>query len=213
MLNVKIVMAGAGCNKDVAEKWLNALQTACDRHGIKTKRAIAAFLANIGVESSSLQTLVENLNYSAQGLAATWPSLYMDKTTKQPNSLAKEIARKPELIANHTYANRMGNGPVESGDGWKYRGRGLIQTTGKANYLNYSKAAGVDAVSNPDLLLEPEHAANSAAIFFAKNGCIQAADSGDFARTVKLINGAAPNPANHGALRSKRYQDALEAFA
>ena len=211
MINANVISKGTGCSMDVAEKWVDHFKQACEHYGIKSKNAIAAFLANVGVETGSLKTFVENLNYSAQGLANTWPSRYSasGRFGGAPNSLALSIARKPMEIANNTYANRMGNGSVASGDGWKYRGRGAIQLTGKANYAEYSKQSGHDALNNPDILTEPKYIADSAAWFFKNSGCIPLADAGAFDSTVKRINGAAPNTANHGDLRRKRYKDAL----
>lgn len=211
MINANVISKGTGCSIDVAEKWVDPFKQACEHYGIKSKNAIAALLANVGVETGSMKTFVENLNYSAQGLANTWPSRYSasGRFGGAPNSLALSIARKPMEIANNTYANRMGNGSVASGDGWKYRGRGAIQLTGKANYAEYSKQSGCDALNNPDILTEPKYIADSAAWFFKNSGCIPLADAGAFDSTVKRINGAAPNTANHGDLRRKRYKDAL----
>ncbi|QFG06885.1 lytic enzyme [Escherichia phage vB_Eco4M-7] len=211
MINANVISKGTGCSMDVAEEWVDPFKQACEHYGIKSKNAIAALLANVGVETGSLKTFVENLNYSAQGLANTWPSRYSasGRFGGAPNSLALSIARKPMEIANNTYANRMGNGSVASGDGWKYRGRGAIQLTGKANYAEYSKQSGYDALNNPDILTEPKYIADSAAWFFKNSGCIPLADAGAFDSTVKRINGAAPNTANHGDLRRKRYKDAL----
>lgn len=211
MINANVISKGTGCSMDVAEKWVDHFKQACEHYGIKSKNAIAAFLANVGVETGGLKTFVENLNYSAQGLANTWPSRYSvnGRSGSSPNSLALSIARKPMEIANNTYANRMGNGSVASGDGWKYRGRGAIQLTGKANYAEYTRQSGYDALNNPDILTEPKYIADSAAWFFKNSGCIPLADAGNFDSTVKRINGAAPNAANHGELRRKRYKDAL----
>lgn len=214
MITTKAIMAGTGCGMDTANLWQKPIQDACDKFGLTSKNAIAAFLANIGVETGSLKTFVENLNYSAKGLAATWPNRYSatGKSGGAPNALANSLHRKPEAIANNTYANRMGNGSVASGDGWKYRGRGPIQTTGKDNYIAVGKALGLDLVTNPDLLLEPKNGAMSAAYFFKANGIIELANAGNFNMVVKRINGAAPNAANHGSLRISRYNDALRAL-
>jgi putative chitinase len=169
---------------------------------------MAAFIANIGVESDGLTALVENLNYSAEGLARTWPNRYaVDPGAKAPvpNAKALAIARNPTKIANATYADRMGNGPESSGDGWKYRGRGLMQITGKSNYAALSRSIGIDLVANPDRLCEPEVAAISAAWFFAANGCIDLAERHSFDSVVRVINGKAPSKSNHGPLRTSRY--------
>ena len=121
------------------------------RYDIVTEKRIAAFMSQCGHDSAGFKALEENLNYSAQSLAATWPNRYAEKdasgTVKkpaQPNALALQLHRKPELIANHTYANRMGNGDVTSGDGFRYRGRGLIQLTGKQNYQAFADSIGLD---------------------------------------------------------------------
>ncbi|HCR1382557.1 TPA: glycoside hydrolase family 19 protein, partial [Pseudomonas aeruginosa] len=100
-----------------------ALNVAMERFGITAPVRGAAFLAQVGHESSQLTRLVENLNYSAQGLAATWPSRYRGADGK-PNALALNLARHPQAIANNTYASRNGNGDEASGDGWRFRGRG-----------------------------------------------------------------------------------------
>jgi putative chitinase len=99
------------------------------------------------------------------------------------------LHRKPEAIANVVYSNRMGNGPVESGDGWKYRGRGLKQLTGKDNANRCGKALGVDLVSSPDLLLQPFYAARSAAWFWKENNLSKFADLGDIEGMTKKVNG------------------------
>jgi putative chitinase len=100
-----------------------------------------------------------------------------------------EYARNPQKIANKAYCDRMGNGPEDSGDGWKYRGKGLIQLTGKDNYTRFSDATGVDAVENPELLAEPEMAALSAGWFWSTNGLNALADAKDVPGMTRRING------------------------
>lgn len=141
------------------------------------------FLANVAVESGELRYSEENLNYSAAGLVATWPKRFNATTSKQ-------YAYQPAKIANFVYANRNGNGSVQSGDGWKYRGRGLIQYTGKANYAEYAKWCGYDVVDMPDLMAQRVGSFRSAAHYFAKH-CLglAAADAGFAVR--KAINGGA----------------------
>src|SRR3979490_363444 len=119
--------------RPVAGFFVPALNTAMNRFAIVTPARISAFIAQCGHESAQLTQLVENLNYGAQALQSTWP-------TRFPAALAARVARKPEQIANIAYASRMGNGPAASGDGWKYRGRGLIQITGKDGYQNCGAA-------------------------------------------------------------------------
>jgi putative chitinase len=143
--------------------------------------------------------LSENLNYRAATLAACWPNRFAvlgadKKPVKEngklvPTAVANAIAGKPELIANLVYSGRMGNGPAESGEGWKYRGRGLKQLTGKDNYTRCGGAIGLDLVGNPDLLLEPVAAARSAGWFWRANNLSAFADVGDLQGMTKKING------------------------
>ncbi|MDT3457375.1 hypothetical protein ROV96_19440 [Stenotrophomonas pavanii] len=110
---------------------------------------MAAFLAHVGHESASLTRTVENLNYGAQGLADTWPSRYAVEPKakpRKPNDLARALDRKPVAIGNDAYANRMGNGSEASGDGYRYRGRGPIQNTGRANYVAIRDALGAKGI-------------------------------------------------------------------
>jgi putative chitinase len=157
------------------EKFANALKMAMIRYNIDNVNRSRAFLAQIGAESGQLSAVVENLNYSAKGLRTTFGKYF--KTDAE----AEKYARKPEQIANIVYANRLGNGDTESGDGWRYRGRGLIQLTGKSNYNKasvemYALPLGVDFVDKPDLLATPEYAAQSAAWFWESNGLNALAD-------------------------------------
>ncbi len=165
-----------------------ALNVAMERFGITAPVRVAAFLAQVGHESSQLTRLVENLNYSAQGLAATWPSRYRGADGK-PNALALNLARHPQAIANNTYASRNGNGDEASGDGWRYRGRGLLQITGRANYR--AAAGGLDQPLEvePELLEQPEWAALSAAWWWSTHGLNELADRGEFAAITRRING------------------------
>lgn len=186
---------------------LAALNRAMAKFKIDSPVRVAAFLAQVGHESAGLTTMVENLNYGATGLAQTWPKRFRGSNGK-PNPLAINIQRKPEMIANHVYANRLGNGPVESGDGWRYRGRGLIQTTGKVNYAKLGAALGVDIVAAPEAVELPELACMSAAYFWDSHGLNTRADAGKFADITLVINGG-----NHGQVdrlaRWKRIKQVL----
>lgn len=132
----------------------------------------ANFLGQCSHETGDWKSFIENLNYSAQGLANTWPHRYAENKisrVKKPNELALKLNRNPELIANNVYANRMGNGSEESGDGWKYRGRGAIQLTGKFNYSEFSKyIKDPEVINNPDKILT-DYILDSAMWFFNKN--------------------------------------------
>lgn len=174
--------------RPVAGVFVPALNRAMARYRIDSPVRRAAFIAQVGHESGHLRLLVENLNYSAAGLAATWPSRFSASDGKA-NALALQLARQPERIANHVYAGRMGNGPTESGDGWRYRGRGLIQLTGRANYGACGSAIGANLLGTPELLEQPEWAALSAAWFWSSNGLNELADAGAFEQITRRING------------------------
>jgi putative chitinase len=161
--------------------WLEPLTAAFQRFDINTPERQAAFIGQCAHESGSFKTLQENLNYSAKGLNATWPSRFPSEEAAQP------FHRNPEKIANKVYSGRMGN--TDEGDGWKYRGRGLIQLTGKDNYRLASDALGVDFVANPDLVLTREYAALTAAWYWNKRGLNKEADAKDFTGMTKKING------------------------
>lgn len=175
--------------------WVSALNEAMLRFEITTRDRAAAFLAQIAHECgvSAITTrvrLVENLNYSASGLIATWPGRFPTL------AVANQYARQPERIANKVYANRLGNGDEASGDGWRFRGRGLMQVTGRANYRAAGAALGLDLETNPAALEQPLPAALAAAHFWQVSGLNELADDrlddddvADFTRISKVING------------------------
>ena len=170
--------------------WARALNDAMERHEISTPQRAAAFLAQIAHESGQLCRLVENLNYSADRLMKVWPKRFptIEKATL--------YERNPEKLANYVYANRLGNGDDQSGDGWKYRGRGVIQVTGRANYRTIGDALGLPLEEQPELLEEPDAASLSAAYFWKSRGLNELADDRndddddeDFVRITVIING------------------------
>ena len=178
----KPVLLAMGVTEAISVRYADVLLEACNQFSINTPKRQAAFLAQTGHESGMFRTVVENLNYSAKGLIATWPSRF----TKEQ---AEAMERKPEKIANHVYANRMGNGDESSGDGWRYKGRGFIQVTGKNNYTACGKALELDLVKHPELLEEPLNASLSAAWFWQSNSLNGLADIGEFDKITKKING------------------------
>lgn len=213
-LTKEALMVGTGCSDSIADAWLVPMQKACAQFGVdKNPQRLASFLANVGVESMGLTRLVENLNYSTpQRLAVVWPTRFAidpHVPNKVPNSTAYLYAGKPQALANFVYANRLGNGAVSSGDGWRYRGQGPIQLTGKSNFTAYFEAAGLPLDTDPATLQQPVNGSGSAAHFFANSGAFAAADSGDFDQTVKCVNGALPGSANQGDLRRHRFQAVL----
>ena len=182
------------------DKWLEVIKNTCAEFEINTPERIASFLAQTAHESAGYTMLEENLNYSDVTMAAVWPNRFAvknpdgkykldEKGKKIPNAFAKQLHRKPELIANVVYSNRIGNGTIESGEGWLYRGRGLKQLTGKDNVTRCGAALGVDFVSNPDLLLEPNNAARSAGWFWKVNKLADFADKEDIKGMTVKING------------------------
>ena len=210
----KLVAAGVKAN--VAETWLPFVQQACERYQINTKNQEAAFIAQCAHESGGFTMLEENLNYRASTMAACWPARFGVKNpdgtwakdakgARVPNKFAQALERKPEMIANVVYASRMGNGPTESGEGWKYRGRGLKQLTGKDNYTRCGQAIEANLVAEPDLLINPKYAALSAAWFWSVNKCGALAESGDFVGLTKKINGGTIGLED----RQKRYRAVL----
>ena len=166
-----------------------------DKYGLTTKLRIAHFMAQIEHESG-LKPISENLNYSAQGLMQTFSKYF---TTTE----ALIFARKPEKIANRVYANRMGNGDEKSGDGWKYRGRGFIQITGKINYFQLANDTDLDCLKNPDLLLEEANAMISALWFWNKAGLNKLADKNDIKGITRKINGGTIGLAHRQELLKK----------
>jgi len=156
-------------------------KTLFDKWGDNSPLRIANFMAQVEHESN-LKPICENLNYSSEGLTKIFGKYFTPAT-------APYFSRNPEKIANKVYANRMGNGDEASGDGWKYKGRGFIQLTGKSNYSQLSKDSGIDFINNPDLLLDESNAIIGALWFWKKNGLSELADEGDVKGITKRING------------------------
>lgn len=183
------LLESLGIRQAKANEYLPLLRMAAHRYQIDANpRRVSAWLATIAHESARLTRVVENLNYSAEGLAATWPARYADMTG-EPNATARRIAGHPEQIANLTYAGRLGNGSAGSGDGWRYRGRGLIQITGRDNYLASGNALHIDLITHPEQLENPFLAALSAAEWWHRHGCNALADTGDMAAVTRKVNG------------------------
>lgn len=165
------------------DKFAEPLEKAMEKFEINTTKRQSAFLAQIAHESASLSRVEENLNYSVTGLITIFPRYFRTAAD------AEVYARKPQKIANRVYANRMGNGNEASGDGWRYRGKGPIQITGKDNHKVIGDALDYDFVAKPDDLLLPGAGAMSAAWFWKKNGLNELADAGNFEKITKRING------------------------
>lgn len=186
---------------DKAEEYLPYINTVLPEFGIDTPQRMAHFLSQVAHESGGLKYSIENLNYSAKALRSVFGKYF------KTNEIAEAYARKPEKIANRVYANRMGNGDEESGDGWKYRGRGLIQLTGKFNYEQFAKDHDIDCVNNPDLLRSPQVALMSACWFWKKRKLNRYADEDDIHMVTKRINGG-----THGLQDRQSWLDSFKSI-
>ena len=164
------------------EHWCDALNKILPDYDISTPNRIAAFLGETYVESAGYTALHENLNYTAQSLCRVWPSHFNA-------SIADQYAHNPEKIANRAYAGRMGNGPEESGDGWKFCGRGLIQVTGRNNYQAFADSLQMSIDDVPDFLTTFEGAIQSACWFWENNNLNQYADAWNIKQLSIKING------------------------
>jgi putative chitinase len=156
------------------------------KFGLNSNIRLAHFLSQCAHESGNFKVFTENLNYSAKGLRSIFGKYFKDDAS------ALAFERKPEKIANRVYSSRMGNGDEASGDGWKFRGRGYIQLTGKDNYTQFDKSVADDILANPDLVAT-KFPLMSAAFFFEKNNlwkiCDGGADKEDVIALTKRING------------------------
>lgn len=174
------------------DAWTAAINAICPRYGIDSPTRLAAFLAQAGHESMGFTRLVENLNYSAQGLANTWPNRYAENPAareKTPNKLALRLQRNPEAIANNCYANRMGNGPEASGDGWLFKGYGPFQLTGRGPRTDFARAIGKPLNESEAYLLTPEGGIESACWFWTTRNLTPLADAGKIDEISRKING------------------------
>ena len=167
----------------IAPEWLEPLNETFQRYEINTPLRMAAFIGQCSHECGNFRVLEENLNYKAATLMRLWAKRFPTL------EIANQYAGNPKKIANMVYANRMGNRDEASGDGFRFRGRGCIQTTGHANYFHAGQALGVDFVMNPDLVSTPKYAALTAGYFWATHGLNETADARDYVKMTKKING------------------------
>ncbi|MBX2847966.1 MAG: hypothetical protein KTR16_06590 [Acidiferrobacterales bacterium] len=173
-----------GVSREDAKQYISDLERELPKYGIaESRQRLAHFFAQVLHESGSMRYDMENLNYSAEALRKVFGKYF--RTLKQ----AEKYARQPEKIANRVYANRMGNGDEASGDGWRFRGRGLIQLTGKNNYKAFSKWIGDKLiVEDPDIVAST-YAVQSAIYFWERNKLNRLADKDDIVSLTKKING------------------------
>lgn len=155
-----------------------------EKFGISSKPIrLLYFLAQIGHESAGLTITEENLNYRAARLVEVWPKVFKNERSARP------FAGNPEALANKVYANRMGNGPPSSGDGWRFHGRGYIQITGRKTYRDVGVIAQLDLENEPELAASPEHALRVACAFWQWKDVNPFCDLGDFKKVTRLVNG------------------------
>jgi putative chitinase len=185
-------------NKDV-EAWYKAMSKLFPKYKVTTPERIAGFIAQCGHESNNFRVLEENLNYSAEALDKIFPKYF-----KNAGRNAADYARKPEKIANVIYANRMGN--TQPGDGYRFRGRGVIQLTGRDNYTNFGKTLNKDAEQVIDYVCTIAGALESALWYWNSRNINAAADAGDIVKMTKLVNGGTIGLED----RKKHYAHAME---
>ena len=164
-------------------EWVPALNETFARWGIATPLQQAAFIGQCSHECGNFRILEENLNYRAATLMKLWPKRFPTL------EVANEYAGQPKKIANKVYASRMGNRDEQSGDGYRFRGRGCIQLTGANGYFHAGKALGVDFWKEPELVATPKYAALTAGWFWATHDCNRFADLRDWTALTKKING------------------------
>lgn len=167
---------------DVLEAFATTMSEVFEEYGINTPLRAAHFLAQAAHECGEFTVFAENLNYSAKRLVEVFPKYFRDV---DPNA----YARKPEKIANRVYANRMGNGDEESGDGYAYRGRGIFQLTGRSNYRTIGEALDIDLEGDPDQALASDVAVLVALQYWKSRGLNALADKDDIVGVTKKING------------------------
>lgn len=182
--------------------WYSALERCLPDYDINTSRRVAAFIAQCAHESGNFRALKENLNYKWESLRRVFPKYF------PTDEIAKAYAHNQEMIANRVYGGRMGNGPEETGDGYKYCGRGLIQLTGRFNYQAFADSIETPIEEIPHYLATFEGAVQSACWFWESNNLNQFADSGDILTMTKRINGGTIGLED----RKKHYEHAKHIF-
>ena len=165
------------------DHWYEALEQLLPDYDINTPQRVAAFVAQCAHESGGFKFIKENLNYKAASLRKVFPKYFPS------DDLANSYAQKPEKIANRVYGGRMGNGPEDSGDGYRYCGRGVIQLTGKDNYTRFAQSLEISPEEVSEYLGTFEGCAQSACWFWEANNLNKWADAGDIVKMTKIING------------------------
>lgn len=212
MITWRYLVAATGCARPPAELYAPWLEEAAHRWAIDTPTRIAAWIAQLAHESRLFTRVEEDLYYTtAARLIAVWPSRFRLPAAEAEETLdrfddgkrnARRYLRNPQKLANFVYGGRadLGNGDEDSGDGWQFRGRGLKQLTGRANYTAYQLDTSYPVLSMPDMLLQPFGACDSAGWFWHKRRLNALADAGDWRGITKVVNGSARTAAERGRM-------------
>ena len=204
MITVAVLIA-AGVEPTQAKLFATPLAAACTLFDISTIKRQSAFIAQCAHESAHFTRLEENLFYTRPSRVL---QVFPSKVKSEADAL--KLVRNPQALANRVYAGRLGNSDEASGDGWRFRGRGLFQLTGRANYAQVGRGTGRPYEAQPDLVACPEDAALSAAFFWYARGCNVFVDEGKFDRVTRAVNG----PAMLGSIeRRKIFELAQLAFS
>ena len=204
MISVDRLIA-AGLSPTAAKTFAIPLEAACERYGITTANRIGGLIGQMMIESTGFTRMEENLFYSSPArLVKIWPSRF-GPGKRNP----ARYVRNPQALANAVYSGKLGNGDEASGDGWRYRGRGLKQLTGRANYREAGQRLGRGYEQRPELVQEPADAALTGAWFFAFHGCIPLADAGQWDAITRKVNGPGMVQASERRIATQR---ALRAF-
>ena len=195
--HIKALMPG----NDNWRDWVDPIHDLFGKYGIQSKERIAMFIAQCGHESLDFRVMEENLNYSANALSRVWKKYFGPDKGRDP----QDYHRKPEKIANVIYANRMDNGDTASGDGWRFRGKGAIQVTGRYNTTKFAEYIGKEVNAANDYLLTTKGALEGALWYWDARNLNEPSDDQDIRKVTKLINGG-----YHGLEdRKQRYMRAL----
>jgi putative chitinase len=183
VINESLITSISGAaNKAIVDAIVKFLPKYAEQYGINTPLRLAHFLGQTAHESGGFRAITENLNYSADALQRVFPRHFRVVD-------ANKFHRNPEMIANHVYSNRMGNGNYQSGDGWRFRGRGLIQLTGRDNYTAFGRSKGMSPEQVAEYATTPEGAIEVSTWFWNTNGLNQLSDRDDINSVTRRING------------------------
>ena len=190
------ILAAIGVRPSTADDWADTFARVMEERPFSSDEDVPNFLGQVVHESAMLERIEENLSYSAQRLTQVWPRRFPTLAAAQP------FARNPRALANQVYGGRMGND--EPGDGWRYRGRGLIQITGKNNYRLMEHITGLPLLDEPDMLLEQEPALRASIAWWEEN--VPDSLLGDVSRVTRVVNGGQIGLNHRAQLTARAYR-------